>query len=78
MKVVQFNANPSLEDALSALDGLRKDLESGKVVAFGVAALSPEDETIWYSGSSRPVSRLRLIGAMSNALYHFNRGGDTG
>jgi hypothetical protein len=74
MKLVEFNANPSLEEALSALDGLRKDVESGKVVAFAVAAVSPEDATLWYCGSARPVSRLRLIGAMSNALHHFNMG----
>lgn len=74
MKVVDFNANPSLEDALSALDGLRKDLESGRIVAFATAGVGQDDACFWYCGSSRPVSRLRLIGAMSNALYHFNHG----
>jgi hypothetical protein len=74
MKLVEFNANPSLEDALAAVDGLRKDVESGKVIAFAVAGVGPDDATLWYCGSARPVSRLRLIGAMTNALYHFNAG----
>lgn len=74
MKLVEFNTNPSLQDALSALDELRKDIESGKIVAFAAAGVGQDDATFWYCGSSRPVSRLRLTGAMSNALYHFNVG----
>lgn len=74
MKVVEFNANPSLEDALSALDSLREDLKSGRIIAFAASGITADDENLWYSGSSRPVTRLRLIGSMSNALYHFNRG----
>lgn len=74
MKLVEFNVNPSLEDALSALDELRKDIESGKVIAFAAACVGPDDATLWYCGSSRLVSRLRLTGAMSKALYHFNMG----
>lgn len=74
MKIVDFNASPSLEDALSALDAIRDDLKAGNIVAFAAAGVGSDDTSFWYCGSSRPVTRLRLIGAMSKALFHFQMG----
>lgn len=74
MKVVELNINPSKEEALSAIDGLRRDIEAGKIIGFAVAAMGPEDTVYWYCGSVRPVTRLRLIGALSNVLHHLNAG----
>lgn len=74
MKIAQFNNNPTLEDALAAVDGLRKDIESGKIISFVAVGVSSDDATIGYCGSSRPVSKLRVTGALFNTLRAFDGG----
>jgi hypothetical protein len=74
MNVVTLNPNPTMDDALAVLDALRRDVEGGKVVAFFVAGISPTDETIAYASAVKPVSRLRLQGAMGQALHDMQIG----
>lgn len=74
MKVVSFNQRPSLQDAYDVIDRLRADVTEGRITAFFVAALNDEDATIAYTSAVKPVSRLRMTGAMSNALHAFNQG----
>ena len=76
MKVVQLNTKPTLDTALEVVEALKKDLIDGKVTAFFVAALNDGDETIAYVSSVKGVSRLRMQGAMSQALYHMQTGED--
>ncbi len=74
MKLIQFNSRfhrPTLEEALACIDKLREDMASGKVVGFFAAALNEEDETFGYIGTSKRVSRLRMMGALFNALHIF-------
>lgn len=77
MKIVSFNRHPSLQDAIDAIDvidRLRTDVIEGRVIAFLVAGLNDDDATIAYSSATKPVSRLRMTGAMSNTLHAFNQG----
>jgi hypothetical protein len=74
LNVVSFNHRPSLQDALDVIDRLRADVQDGKIVAFFVAALDDSDASIAYCSSTKPVSRLRMSGAMVNALHAFNQG----
>lgn len=74
MRVVKLNTNPTMQDALGVLDTLRKEVESGQVVAFFVAGVGPNDEAIAYTSAVRNVTRLRLQGAMAQALHNFMQG----
>jgi hypothetical protein len=74
-KLVTLNRAPSIADALSAVDALRADLESGKAIAFVGVAITPDDTCMAYCGSVRPVSRLRMQGAIGQ-LDHDWRAGD--
>lgn len=74
MQVVQFDKQPTLNVALDVVSVLQNDLRAGKVSAFLVAAVTDEDGVISYSGSTRPVSRLRLQGATVQALAALTAG----
>jgi hypothetical protein len=74
MKVVKLDTSPSLDQAAEVLRQLENDLLDGKVVGFFVAAVGPDDMTYAYISSTKPVSRLRLGGAMQHALHMFNHG----
>jgi hypothetical protein len=74
MKLIHFDGTPTMRDALASIDALRKDVESGQVVCFIAVGVGSDDACVGYTGSSKPVSRLRLTGAMSNLLHQFNAG----
>jgi len=69
MTLVRLNPTPNMNDAMEVLASLKSDLESGKVIAFFAAAVGAEDDTYAYVSSVKPVTQLRLIGAMSHALH---------
>ena len=50
--------------------------EDGKIVGFAAVGIEEDDSTRAYVGTSRPVSRLRVIGAMAHFQYLFDRGWD--
>ncbi len=74
MNIVKLNDKPTLEDALAVVDGLRQDLIDGKVIGFFCAGLDREDATIIYVSTVSPVSRLRMQGAMGQALHNMQVG----
>lgn len=74
MKIIHLDTSGSTDEALAVLDDLRAHLESGEVVAFLVAAVSPSDEVSAYSATTRGVSRLRMIGAMTMAVSAMTNG----
>lgn len=68
---VKIDRDPSREDALEAAKSLVVALEKGEIVAFAAVGIEADDCTRMWSGSSRPVTRLRLMGAMYNLLNHY-------
>ena len=75
LKLVMLNpAEVSTEEALQVLDDLRAAVESGEVVAFLAAAVTPTDEVLSYSATTRGVSRLRTIGAMTCTIAAMTSG----
>lgn len=56
---------PTKEHALEAVESLRKKVESGEVVAFIAVGIFDDDTIEGFCGSSKPVTRLRLHGAVA-------------
>lgn len=73
-KLATYNVTPTMADALQAVDELRADIASGKVRGFFAVGVGADDGLKGYLGSSSPVSRLRITGAIAQALYDFSAG----
>lgn len=73
MKVVDFK-HPTMEDALRAVDQLRKDIEEKHVVAFLAVGVGPTDTVTAYGGSSQTVTRLRTMGALAELQHAVHSG----
>lgn len=73
---IKIDRDPSREDALEAAKSLVAALEKGEIVAFAAVGIEADDCTRMWSGSSRPVTRLRLMGAMYNLLNHYANGSE--
>ena len=56
---------------LETLDLIRSDIESGDAVAFAGVTISPEDELTAWIGMSKPVSKLRITGAITALLHSY-------
>ena len=69
MTLVRLNPTPNMGDAMEVLESLKRDVESGKIVAFFAAAVGTEDDTYAYVSSVKPVTQLRLMGAMAHSLH---------
>lgn len=67
-------AAPKLTDAYEVLDQLRKDMESGKVVAFCAAAIGADDVAYAYASATRPVTRLRMQGGIAQLMHDYLAG----
>lgn len=76
MKLVEFSPQPTVEKALEIVEALRQDVVAGKIIGFFIVGVSSDDNTYAYVGTTRPVSRLRMGGAMQHALHCFNHGED--
>jgi len=74
VKVVTLKTAPNPNDALDVLEGLKKDILDGKVVAFFAAAVGNDDDTYAYISATKNVTQLKLIGAMSHALFMVHSG----
>ena len=68
---VKIDRDPSREDALEAARLLVAALEKGEIVAVAAVGIEADDCTRMWSGSSRPVTRLRMMGAVYNLLNHY-------
>lgn len=65
LKVVNIHGLPTKQAALDVVDSIRRDIETGEIVGFACVAVEPGDETRVYIGTSRPVTRLRMMGMLS-------------
>jgi len=61
----------STDEALAVIDDLRAKVESGQVIAFAAVGIEPGDETMTWQATTRPVTRLRVMGAMTHLLHSF-------
>lgn len=55
--------------ALEVLAKLREEIEAGRVVAFCAVAIEPGDETTRWQASTRPVTKLRMLGAVASLAH---------
>lgn len=62
------------EEAIQVIDGLRQAVEAGEIIAFAAVGIEPDDCTRMWSSSVKPVTRLRMMGAMYNLLAHYQTG----
>jgi hypothetical protein len=69
MKILQLNINEP-EKALQCLDDLRKAIENEEIIAFAAVGIEPNDVTRYWQGSTKKITNLRLIGAIT-ALQNF-------
>lgn len=71
MNIVSIDSQPTLADSMEVIRQLTEDVENGKIIAFVVSALSDDDTVYVYEGASKPVSQLRMQGAMLTALHMY-------
>lgn len=57
--------------AIEVLDQLREQILSGQVIAFAAVAIEPDDTTTAWSSCTRPVTRLRMMGAITSLLHGY-------
>lgn len=69
MKLAEIKPNPTLDDALKALDALREKIVSGEVIAFCAVGIEKDDCTSWWIGCSRKVTWLKIRGALTTLLF---------
>ncbi len=68
---IKTGATYTTETALEILDELRAKIESGEIIAFAAVGIEPDDITFSWTASTRPVSRLRMIGAIGSLFHCF-------
>lgn len=61
------------EDALAVLDSLKKCIEDGEIVGFACVGIEPDDVTRTWMATTRPVTNLRMIGAVYHMLHWFEQ-----
>lgn len=61
------------EDALQVLSSLKEMIEKGEIVAFACVGIEPDDVTRTWMASTRPVTNLRMIGAVYHMLHWFEQ-----
>jgi hypothetical protein len=71
-KLVTLDKTPNKQVALEVIESLRLAIENGEIVAFAAVGIEEDDCTRMWSSSTRPVTRLRMMGAMYNLLHTFN------
>jgi hypothetical protein len=64
-----IETKPRLGDALGVIDKLRADVESGRIIAFAAVGITPDDDSLAYSSSTRRLTRLRLQGGIAHLLH---------
>ena len=74
MRIIDFKPKNTLADAADVIAKFEADLLDGKIAGFFIAAIGPEDDVYAYVSTTRPVSRLRIAGAMQHALHMFTHG----
>lgn len=67
---------PDSASAMEVLDDLRKQVESGQIIAFAVVGIEPDDTTMSWLSSTQTVTRLRMMGALQSLVTWYNNGGE--
>lgn len=62
MKIVEFK-NGKTEDLLGILDDIRESITSGEIQGLASVGIADDDATVFFTASSKSISRLRFIGA---------------
>jgi D-Tyr-tRNAtyr deacylase len=70
MKVVPLTTDDK-STALEVLDTLRSAIEKGEVVAFCAVGIEPDDCTRMWASSTKKVTRLRMIGALTHLTHSY-------
>lgn len=73
-KLVLVPSTSDKTNALEVLDKLREAVEVGEVIGFTVVTVDDIDCTTAYASTTKPVTRLRMIGAVATLLHHFHTG----
>lgn len=60
------------EEALAVIDALREAVASGEIVAVAAVGIERDDVTRLWTTTTRPVTRLRIIGAMHHMLHTYS------
>lgn len=60
--------------SLAVLASLKEAIETEQIVAFCAVGIEEGDETRMWSATTKPVTRLRMIGAMYHLLHSFETG----
>lgn len=68
---IPLNNAPTKQDALDVVESLKQAIESGQLVAFAAVGIEENDNTSIWCFSTRPVSRLRMLGAMHHMLHSY-------
>lgn len=72
MKVITIQPKqPDTKNALEVLDQLREQLISGQVIAFVAVGIEPDDTTTAWASCTQPVTRLRMMGAITSLLHSY-------
>lgn len=58
-------------DMLEVLELMKRAIEEGEIVSFIAVGIAPNDETLMWIGSQKRVTRLRMMGAISNLQHQF-------
>lgn len=62
---------PTPDDLLATIDLIRSAIEAGEVVAFAGVTIAPDDEITAWTGETRPVTKLRVLGAIAGLLHSY-------
>lgn len=74
MNVIEFPNGNSMDEAAETIQKFESDLLDGKIVGFFIVGIGADDSTYAYVGKTQRMSRLRMGGALQNALHIFNHG----
>lgn len=74
MVITKLNTLPEegKEDMLEILELMKKSVTEGEIISFISVGIAPNDETLIWIGSQKRVTRLRMMGAISNLQHCFN------
>ena len=71
IRKVDFTRDTTKDVALGVIDTLRKDIEEGRIIGFHCTALEADDTVVVYTSTTRPITRLRMIGALSHGQHMY-------
>lgn len=74
VRIIGTGKAPSVDEMLAVLDVMREAIVRGELIAFVAAGVTAADVALGYSASTHGVTRLRMIGALSNLLHRYNDG----